>query len=232
MPGMDLPGGMVSELAGLLGRTGPAAPAILFAASLAEYVFPPFPGDLLVVLGAWYAVQGAISWPLAFTAVTGGAVAGAALDHAVGRWLGSRLDVRVARRGALSAERLARFVDAYRRHGAALLLLNRFLPGVRAFVFVAAGAVGIRWGACSSWAASPRRCGTPSCSGRGRSWCGACRSSSTSSGPTAESPGRSWPGRRWPRWPGPPSAAGSGTRGAGGDPAPGARAPALGIHTW
>jgi membrane protein DedA with SNARE-associated domain len=146
MAGMDLPGGIVSELAGLLGRTGPAAPAILFVASLAEYVFPPFPGDLLVVLGAWYAVQGAISWPLAFIAVTGGAVAGAALDHAVGRWLGPRLDVRAARRGALSAERLARFVDAYRRHGAALLVLNRFLPGVRAFVFVAAGAAGIPLG--------------------------------------------------------------------------------------
>ena len=42
--------------------------------SLVEYVFPPFPGDTLVVLGAWYAVNGKISWPLAFAAVTAGAV--------------------------------------------------------------------------------------------------------------------------------------------------------------
>lgn len=140
---MDPLSRLAEQLADLLAHTGPAAPAILFAASLVEYVFPPFPGDLLVVLGAWYAVQGVISWPLAFLALTAGALVGAALDHQVGRWLAPRLDARAGRRGPLSAERLARFVQAYQRYGALLLLANRFLPGVRAFVFVAAGAAGI-----------------------------------------------------------------------------------------
>src|SRR5512142_1846245 len=111
---MDVLDRLASDLGELLARSGPAALAILFLASLAEYVFPPFPGDLLVLLGAWYAVQGVISWPLAFTAVTAGAVAGAALDYGVGRWLAPRLDARAARRGPLSAGRLARFVSAYR----------------------------------------------------------------------------------------------------------------------
>src|SRR5512142_3308180 len=140
---MDALGRIASELGELLGHTGPAAPAILFGASLVEYVFPPFPGDLLVVLGAWYAVQGVISWPLALAAVTAGAALGAALDHSVGRWLAPRIDAGAARRGPLSAERLARFVAAYQRWGSALLVANRFLPGLRAFVFVAAGAAGI-----------------------------------------------------------------------------------------
>jgi membrane protein DedA with SNARE-associated domain len=143
---MDALSRLAEQLADLLAHTGPAAPAILFLASLVEYVFPPFPGDLLVVLGAWYAVQGVISWPLAFLAVTAGALAGAALDHRVGRWLAPRLDVRAVRRGSLSAKRLARFVQAYQKYGALLLLANRFLPGVRAFVFVAAGAAGIPLG--------------------------------------------------------------------------------------
>jgi membrane-associated protein len=39
--------------------------------------------------------------------------------------------------------RLARFEASYRRWGVGLLLLNRFLPGIRAFIFVAAGASGI-----------------------------------------------------------------------------------------
>ncbi len=134
---------IASGFADFVGRTGPAAPAILFIASLVEYVFPPFPGDLLVVLGAWYAVKGMISWPLAFAATTLGAVCGAAIDYGFGRWLAPRLDARAARRGPLSTEKLAGFTRAYRRYGSALLLLNRFFPGVRAFFFVAAGASGV-----------------------------------------------------------------------------------------
>ncbi len=140
---MDVFGELASDLGELVARSGPAALPVLFLASLVEYVFPPFPGDLLVLLGAWYAVQGVISWPLAFAVVTAGALVGATLDYAVGRWLAHRLDVRAGRRGPLSAERLAQFVNAYQRWGAALLVANRFMPGVRAFVFIGAGAAGI-----------------------------------------------------------------------------------------
>ncbi len=124
-------------------RTGEAAPAVLFLATLVEYVFPPFPGDLIVVLGAWYAVEGAISWPAAFASVTAGATLGAFVDYRIGAAVGRRLEGRAERRGPLSRERLERFEAAYRRWGAILLLANRFLPGVRAFLFLAAGASGI-----------------------------------------------------------------------------------------
>jgi membrane protein DedA with SNARE-associated domain len=132
-----------AELSDLIARTGPAAPLVLFLGSFVEYVFPPFPGDLVVVLGAWYAVQGQLSWPAAFVAVTAGAVLGAWLDFQVGRSIGRRIDGRAARRGGLSAARLARFEAAYRRWGGWLLVVNRFMPGVRAIIFLAAGATGI-----------------------------------------------------------------------------------------
>jgi membrane protein DedA with SNARE-associated domain len=137
----------MERLAALLAQaadgTGPYAPLVLFLASFVEYVFPPFPGDTVVLLGALCAVRGTISWPLAFAAVTAGAVAGAWLDFRVGRALAPRLAARAARRGALDAERLARFEAAYRKWGAWLLLANRFLPGARALLFVAAGAAGL-----------------------------------------------------------------------------------------
>jgi membrane protein DedA with SNARE-associated domain len=135
--------GLVDALADVVSRTGAVAPAVLFFASLVEYVFPPFPGDLLVVLGAWYAVQGALSWPATFASVTAGAVAGAWIDHRIGAALGRRIDRRLATKGVLSAERLARFEASYRRWGVVLLVANRFLPGLRAFIFLAAGASGI-----------------------------------------------------------------------------------------
>jgi membrane protein DedA with SNARE-associated domain len=137
------PQGLADALADAVTATGDFAPAILFVASLAEYVFPPFPGDLVVVLGAWYAVDGQLSWPATFLSVTGGAVLGAWFDYRVGAAVGRRVDRRVHARSPAWEARIARFEAGYRRWGVALLLANRFLPGVRAFLFAAAGASGI-----------------------------------------------------------------------------------------
>jgi membrane-associated protein len=131
---------VVELLAETMSRTGPYAPLVLFGASFTEHVFPPFPGDALVVLGAWYAVQGSLSWPATFAAVTAGAIAGAALDWKIGRVLGPRVEARAAARGESSSLRLARFEAAYRRWGPWILVANRFLPGLRATFFLVAGA--------------------------------------------------------------------------------------------
>jgi membrane protein DedA with SNARE-associated domain len=131
---------VVATLTEALARTGPAAPAILFLGSLVEYVFPPFPGDTLVVLGAWYAVNGAISWPVAFVATTSGAVLGAWIDYRVGVALGAALERGAARRGPITLEHVRKVEAGYARYGEWFLLANRFLPGIRAFLFVGAGA--------------------------------------------------------------------------------------------
>jgi membrane protein DedA with SNARE-associated domain len=142
---------VVAALHEVLARTGPAAPAILFLGSLVEYVFPPFPGDTLVVLGAWYAVNGTISWPVAFGATTSGAVLGAWIDYRVGVALGRALERGAARRGPLTLEHVRRVEAGYARWGEWFLLANRFLPGVRAFLFVGAGAARLPVGKVLLW---------------------------------------------------------------------------------
>ena len=135
--------GFHRALSELVAAAGPWAPFLLFGAALTEYVFPPFPGDLVVVFGAWFSVHGELSWPVTFLAVTGGAVAGAAIDHRIGVALGRGLSGPWARRLGLNVERIERFEASYRRWGTGLLLANRFLPGIRGFLFLAAGASGI-----------------------------------------------------------------------------------------
>jgi len=142
---------VAEELSAVLSRTGPAAPLILFAGSLVEYVFPPFPGDTLVVLGAWYAVHGVLSWPVTFAAVTGGAVLGAWIDYRVGVALGRALERGAARRGPITADHVRQVEEGYARWGDAFLLANRFLPGVRAFLFVGAGAARLPVGKVLLW---------------------------------------------------------------------------------
>jgi len=145
--GYHAPVPSLQELAAALTKatavTGPWAPALLFLATFIEHVFPPFPGDLLVVLGAWYAVQGQLSWPMVLGCTTAGAVVGAWVDYRIGVAVGKKLDERATGSRWLTAERLAAFDAAYRRWGSWLLVLNRFMPGVRAFLFLAAGAAGL-----------------------------------------------------------------------------------------
>lgn len=126
-----------------------AAWGTLALAALIEYVFPPFPGDVIVIAGA--VLVGALGWsaPPVFLAVTAGAVLGSAIDFQAGRWLAStgRLDRMDPRRRAAVDDLLARF----RTWGPAYLALNRFVPGVRALFFVAAGLAGLRWPQVLLW---------------------------------------------------------------------------------
>lgn len=120
--------------------TGPYAVAILFLASAIEYVFPPFPGDTVTVLGAYYVVAGLQPLPLVFLAVVLGNAAGSAAAFAVGRGLrGGAAGGRKRLAGWLPRERLESIERSWKVRGDWLIVVNRFLPGIRSLFFVAAG---------------------------------------------------------------------------------------------
>ncbi|MBI3182403.1 MAG: DedA family protein [Myxococcales bacterium] len=111
-------------------------------AAMVEYVFPPFPGDSIIVLAGVYAVRGGRSWPLVFAAVTLGSVIGSSLDYGFGRLIALRVDRRADHKSILGVPlpRIRELQAKMRAKGDWVILLNRFLPGVRSLLFVAAGA--------------------------------------------------------------------------------------------
>lgn len=113
----------------------------LFVGSLVEYLFPPFPGDTITLAGAVLVAAGDLPLPAAFLVVLAGNLLGSALDHRFGVFLARRLgrSGRPAERWASFLPLLNRARKAFQRHGDLALVLNRFLPGVRALIFVAAG---------------------------------------------------------------------------------------------
>lgn len=118
---------------------------VLFLSSLIEYVFPPFPGDVVTLFGTWLVVQGYWSFPFALGLVTFGSACGAAADYGLGVLLGRRLDRLPSEREVrgwtpLTREKYRLLNQRFLRHGAVYILINRFLPGIRAFFFVVAGA--------------------------------------------------------------------------------------------
>jgi membrane protein DedA with SNARE-associated domain len=120
-------------------------PLVLFLSSLIEYVFPPFPGDLVTLFGAYLVVQGLWSFPFAMTLTVGGSLVGSVIGYGFGRWLAGRVErlpseASLRRWTPLTREKFMLLTARFERHGAAYIAINRFLPGIRAFFFVAAGA--------------------------------------------------------------------------------------------
>lgn len=119
--------------------------ALLCLSACIEYLFPPFPGDMITVFGAFLVARRGWSGPAVFGAVTLGSAVGCMVDYAVGRWLG-RTEERWTR-GRLGRFRpqIDRLVERFARHGALYIAINRFIPSLRGFFFVAAGMARLPW---------------------------------------------------------------------------------------
>lgn len=133
--------------------------AVLLLASGLEYLVPPFPGDSITVLGGVYAVRGGVPIAAVFAVLMAGSLLGAMGDWALGRWLGRKLEAAPHQKHwlrFLSREQLLEWEVRFRKRGALWLAINRFLPGVRGPIFLAAGAAGmparrvLLWGGLSS----------------------------------------------------------------------------------
>ena len=116
-------------------RNHPAGFAVLMGAACFEYLLPPIPGDTITLLGA--ALISGFGWSGAgvVAAILVGSLLGATSNFLIGR----RLRARGHKRPAVE-----RMMARFERHGPAYLIINRFLPGVRAVAFVAAGMSAMR----------------------------------------------------------------------------------------
>jgi membrane protein DedA with SNARE-associated domain len=117
--------------------------ALLFFAAFIEYVIPPLPGDTTVVAGVTLA--SAWGWdPVPFVFVVSlGAALGASTAFGIGRWLSTRQALHTL--GPRKRMVVNDLIEKMRRRGAVYLIFNRFLPGVRAIFFLAAGVAGLRF---------------------------------------------------------------------------------------
>jgi membrane protein DedA with SNARE-associated domain len=138
--------------------SGQSAPGllILFGSAFVEYVFPPFPGDTVTLFGAFLAANFDWSVPLVFAAVTLGSLAGSAADYGLGRRLAKTPVDQLSGRKRRAREKVQPILEKFERHGAVYVVVNRFLPGIRAFFFIAAGMARLplwkvlAWGAVSA----------------------------------------------------------------------------------
>ena len=116
--------------------------ALVVAAAAIEYVFPPVPGDTVALFAVALAVRAQLSWVFVYLSMTLGALLGGLAAWGFGLWLANHEESWPS---FLRTPGATRALDAvrrgYERHGAMYLVVNRFLPALRAFFFVGAGHV-------------------------------------------------------------------------------------------
>lgn len=121
--------------------------ALIAASSAIEYIFPPLPGDTVVLFAVVLSARAQLHWALVYALMTVGAVLGGLVAWRFGVWLSAHEGQWPS---FLRRPAAARALDAvrrgYERHGSTYLLVNRFLPALRAFFFVGAGLSGMRAG--------------------------------------------------------------------------------------
>ena len=117
----------------------------LFLSALIETVFPPYPGDTVTVFCSFAAARQELTPGVVFTVSFLGSYVGGLLLWAIGhawrenppakfiRWL--------AGSGSLEHAR-----ELLRRHGTAIVVLSRFVPGIRSLIILAAGLAGMALG--------------------------------------------------------------------------------------
>jgi membrane-associated protein len=120
--------------------------AILFVIVFCEtglVVTPFLPGDSLLFATGAIAATGALNVWLAFTLMLAAAIAGDAVNYAIGRSAGLRV-IELSKthptwRRWINPEYIARAHDFFERRGGKAIVLGRFMPIVRTFVPFVAG---------------------------------------------------------------------------------------------
>ena len=118
-----------------------------FFNAMFESICPPYPSDLFVMVFAFLAGRGLYDPYALFCLTAFGSISGIMVIFYIGRKYGNRLLEFFARSflGRLFPVRMIeRAKRKFSERGDLIVLLNRFLPGMRAPICFAAGIVGIR----------------------------------------------------------------------------------------
>jgi membrane protein DedA with SNARE-associated domain len=105
----------------------------------------PVPGESVLIAGAAYAGQGRLDIVAVAAVAFLAAVAGDNIGYAIGRIGGRRLVTRYGRYVLLPPARFARAERFVSRHGLKIIIVARFIEGLRQLNGIIAGTTGMPW---------------------------------------------------------------------------------------
>lgn len=123
---------------------------VLFLSSIIEAVFPPYPGDTVIVFCSFAAATQRHGLGYVLFLSISGSYLGAILLWSIGhRLIGGERYAFL--RWLLHSKSMKRAQMVLRERGTVIVVLSRFIPGVRSFIIIAAGLSGMPF-RTASWA--------------------------------------------------------------------------------
>jgi membrane protein DedA with SNARE-associated domain len=105
----------------------------------------PLPGETMLIAASLYAGTGSLNiWLVGLVAVVG-AVLGDNVGFAIGHFGGRKLIDRFGKYVLMTPERLDKVEAFFRKHGTRVVVIARFVEGLRQANGLIAGTVGMRW---------------------------------------------------------------------------------------
>jgi membrane protein DedA with SNARE-associated domain len=105
----------------------------------------PLPGETMLIAAALYAGTGGLNIALVGVIALVAAIAGDNVGYAIGRFGGRELVERFGRRVFLTAARLDHAEEFFGRHGGKIVVVARFVEGLRQLNGIMAGIVEMHW---------------------------------------------------------------------------------------
>ncbi|MFC1683301.1 DedA family protein [Candidatus Zixiibacteriota bacterium] len=112
--------------------------AALFGSAIIETMFPPYPGDTVIIISGYLVGVGRLDLLGVLLSSAAGSLTGAWVLYSLGLIKG-RPFFQSGRYPFFSPQRLLRVETLFQRHGGTVVLMSRFLAGVRSLVAVSAG---------------------------------------------------------------------------------------------
>lgn len=116
---------------------------LLGLSAFVENVFPPAPGDTITAFGAFLVGTNRLQFLSMFISTTIGSLAGFMFLFWIGRLLGRRFFVE-RDFWYFKTENIVRAENWFRKYGYFLILINRFLPGIRSVISIVGGISGLQ----------------------------------------------------------------------------------------
>ena len=103
-----------------------------------ENLFPPFPGDIILVFCGYLSGAGQVNWLMLFIVAYAGSIIGFMVLHELGRLL-DRGIIQTQRWRWLPYGSIDKVERWFSRHGPFIIVINRFLMGVRSAIAIVSG---------------------------------------------------------------------------------------------
>lgn len=110
----------------------------IFLSNFVENIFPPYPGDTVTFMGGYLAGTSQLKFPFVFLSAGFGCLAGAMLLYFLGKSKGRKAFMKNGR-WILDKEHLVKVENWFKKYGEKVLIISRFLTGVRSVVALGAG---------------------------------------------------------------------------------------------